>query len=90
MKKPEEDEKLPVKGALQDRWSLLSILKRVGLSKKYMGEEGYNKLIAKANESARGTINCTTTFDPRGRPHPRPVVDHYIHTWCPFVRPHVS
>ena len=51
MAKPEE--KAPMKGAMKDRWSLLSLLKTIGLSKELIGgEEPYKKLIAKANEGA--------------------------------------
>lgn len=46
----EEEEKPVVKGTLKKRWSLPSLLNRIGLSKKAMGDE-YEAFVTKANES---------------------------------------
>ncbi len=53
MAKPEERPPT-TKGALKKRWSTLSLLKSVGLSKTFMGEEAYNAFIEKANEGVSG------------------------------------
>lgn len=50
----QEAERPRVKGSLKKRYSTLSMLKRVGLSKNLMGEEAYNKFVEEANEGAEG------------------------------------
>ncbi len=52
MAKPEE--KSEVHGALKKRWSLLSLLMSIGLSKMLIGEEAYSRIIEEANTNVKG------------------------------------
>ncbi len=52
MAKPEG--KPEVQGALKKRWSTLSLLKSIGLSKKLMGKDAYNRVIEEANANVKG------------------------------------
>ncbi len=61
MVKPEE--KPATKGALKKQWSLLSLLKNVGISKDLLGEDTYRKVIEKANEEAEGEKRLSWRFE---------------------------
>lgn len=54
MSKPEE--KAPVSTSLREKWSLLSIVKSVGISKDLLGPEKYAKFLEKVNKDVPGRI----------------------------------